>query len=495
MQYMRAILEQHWVQIAAVAIALTGCIAIAATGAVFPLDDAYITLHNARALLSGQDENYGVSPLMGATSPIHLALTAWAVQAIPQPALAALTLNTLGTTAYLLGAAALAAQRKLAPWQAAAVLVIAAGSGFSAYHLYNGMETSWAMAGVIWALVLAGRPQPGRALPILCGLLPFLRPELAALSGLLMAHQGWRRWSGGGNWLGALALDLALCAAVAAPWMAWTLIDSGAISPATSAAKRAFFAEAGFSTPERLAVVTLALTFGLGAPAITLFLAPRGALTLACWSFVLAFAAAYAINFPAGLTHNHHRYVYVLLPICIWAICQIRSPRLLAITLIASLVGAAPTTVRSVAAYGEGQEMTRQHLALAQWAQTHLPPDARVLVHDAGVPAYATDLRLIDLVGLKSPLSVQEHLRLTEPSLGERRGEAINAIALNARPSHAIVLNDEMGFWGRISGDLRRHGWTLAAIGPVAPTYRLYELTPPGLLSASPPPRRTRPAG
>lgn len=492
---MRAILRQHWVQIAAVAIALAGCVVVAATGAVFPLDDAYITLHNARALLIGHDENYGVSPLMGATSPIHLALTAWAVQAIPQPALAALTLNTLGATAYLLGAAALAAQRKLARWQAAAVLAIAAGSGFSAYHLYNGLETSWAMAGVIWALVLAGRPQPGRTLPILCGLLPFLRPELAALSGLLLAQQGWRRWSGGGNWLGALALDLALCAAAAAPWLAWTLIDSGAISPATSAAKRAFFAEAGFSTPGKLAAVTLALMFGLGAPAIALFLAPRGVLTLICWGFVLAFAAAYAINFPGGLTHNHHRYVYVLLPICVWAICQIQPPRLLAIALIASLAGAALTTVRSAAAYGEDQEMTRQHLALAQWAQAHLPADSRVLVHDAGVPAYATDLRLVDLVGLKTPASVQEHLRLTEPSQGERRGEAIDAIALNTRPSHAIVLNDETGFWGRISDDLSRHGWTLTAIGPAAPTYRLYELTPPGLRSASPPPLRIRPAG
>ncbi len=481
MQHMRATLQQHWVRIAAVTIALAGGLAVAATGTVFPLDDAYITLHNARALLSGQDENYDVSPLIGATSPIHLALTALAMQAIPQPALAALTLNTLGAAAYLLGAVALAAQRKLDPWQAVAVLAIAAGTGFSAYHLYNGLETSWAMAGVIWALVMAGRSQPGRALPILCGLLPFLRPELAALSALLLAYQGWRRWSCGGNWLVALALDLALCAAAAAPWMAWTLIDSGAISPATSAAKRAFFAEAGISTPRKLAVVTLALTLGLGAPAVALFLAPRGALTLVCWGFVLAFAAAYVISFPRGLTHNHHRYVYVLLPICVWAICQIRPPRLLAITLVASLAGAALTTVRSVAAYGESQKVTRQHLALAQWAQTHLPANARILVHDAGVPAYATDLKLIDLVGLKTPSSVREHLRLTEPSQGERRGEAIDAIALKTRPSHAIVLNDEIGFWGRISDDLRRHGWTLTAIGPAAPTYRLYELTPPAL--------------
>jgi hypothetical protein len=42
---------------------------------VFPIDDAYIVIHNARALLAGQDPNYiGSSPITGATSLVHLAL-------------------------------------------------------------------------------------------------------------------------------------------------------------------------------------------------------------------------------------------------------------------------------------------------------------------------------------------------------------------------------------------------------------------------------------
>ena len=45
-------------------------------GGAFPLDDAYITLHNARVLLTGSDPYYGTSPLTGATSGVHLALVA-----------------------------------------------------------------------------------------------------------------------------------------------------------------------------------------------------------------------------------------------------------------------------------------------------------------------------------------------------------------------------------------------------------------------------------
>src|SRR3982074_3352560 len=44
---------------------------------VFPVDDAYITAHNAQVLHWGQDPNFADSPaLAGATSPFHLALVA-----------------------------------------------------------------------------------------------------------------------------------------------------------------------------------------------------------------------------------------------------------------------------------------------------------------------------------------------------------------------------------------------------------------------------------
>src|SRR5690349_19048294 len=61
------------------ALIITGCawLGVAQHPIAFPLDDAYITLHNAQVLWSGSDRNYpGVPALMGATSPVHLALVA-----------------------------------------------------------------------------------------------------------------------------------------------------------------------------------------------------------------------------------------------------------------------------------------------------------------------------------------------------------------------------------------------------------------------------------
>ncbi len=44
---------------------------------VFPVDDAYIVIHNAQVLLGGSDPNYpGSPPLSGATSAVHLAAEA-----------------------------------------------------------------------------------------------------------------------------------------------------------------------------------------------------------------------------------------------------------------------------------------------------------------------------------------------------------------------------------------------------------------------------------
>lgn len=472
--------QDRLIQVGAVSAALAGAIAVLATGPVFPLDDAYITLHNARVLLAGGvDEVYGVPPLVGATSPIHLALTALALLITPSAPEGALLVATLGAALYLLGAAALAAQRALKPWQAAAVVAIATDSGFAAYHLFNGLETPWAMAGVTWALVLAGRTQPGRGLPFLCGLLPFLRPELAVLSGLLLTHQAWRRWRAGPGWMAAVLSDLALCAIFAAPWLVWMLAATGSVSPGAGMAKRAFFAESDWPILAKVSTVGLAVLLGVGGPLVALALAPRSALTIACLTFLLVFAAAFAATFPGGLTHNHLRYVYVLLPIGLWAICQMKSRRLLSPLLLVCLAGAALSTVRSVHAYRTDLQTTREHLLVAAWAEAHLPTAARILVHDAGVPAYSAGRALTDLVGLKTPSSAKVHERVTEPSGGAARGAAVHAIALQARATHAIILQDKAGFWAKAAVDLRSHGWTLTPVGPSTPSYRLYALKAP----------------
>src|SRR5438105_13997964 len=92
---------------------------------LFDLDDPYITLHNAEALLSGHDPNYGVThPLVGATSAIHLVLVT-ALLLVVQPLWALQIANWLAILLYALGLARLAFQHRASCFQAA--LLVAAG--------------------------------------------------------------------------------------------------------------------------------------------------------------------------------------------------------------------------------------------------------------------------------------------------------------------------------------------------------------------------------
>ena len=78
---------------------------------VFPMDDAYITLHNAQVLHWGHDPNYpGTPALAGATSAVHLALVTLLMSALSPPVTlwAALWMATL---AYALGLVQLARVR------------------------------------------------------------------------------------------------------------------------------------------------------------------------------------------------------------------------------------------------------------------------------------------------------------------------------------------------------------------------------------------------
>ncbi|MGJ0238983.1 hypothetical protein ACQEPB_10745 [Novosphingobium fluoreni] len=112
---------QPWVRaLAYAACILTGWIGWIGT---FPLDDAYITLHNARALLAGADTTYGGSPLVGATSLVHLALLALLGHVLFLVTASCL-LNILAAGAYAAGPDKLARNCGRAGWQVAIYTII-----------------------------------------------------------------------------------------------------------------------------------------------------------------------------------------------------------------------------------------------------------------------------------------------------------------------------------------------------------------------------------
>lgn len=160
----------------------------------YPLDDAYIVLHNAHVLFTADDNFVDVPALAGATSLLHTLSVGIVSVFLPGE----LALWLLSWLAIFVTAAAFDHLTRMfgLGWRyrlAVVLCILTAGRPLLVF--LNGVETGWAIAGASWALVLAASPKNGRALPVLCGVLPFIRPELAALAGLLMIDRFWRRFA------------------------------------------------------------------------------------------------------------------------------------------------------------------------------------------------------------------------------------------------------------------------------------------------------------
>ncbi|MDB4927949.1 MAG: putative rane protein [Myxococcaceae bacterium] len=457
---------------------------------VFPVDDAYITLHNALALGAGRDPNFaGVSPLVGATSSAHLAFVALLCLALP-PLWALFAAAWLAAIAYALGVLRMAFLHRASPLQSVLLLLAAVVVGRVPHQLMNGLETGLTLAAMVWTLNLADEPGRRRAAAVACGVLPFLRPELGAFSApvLLVVMLRRRRDDPSTSPLRGAAESLALALLGALPWLLWNRLGVGAFLPSTVLAKRAFFSE-GCLPPavkwdwikgsiadflRQVGVLSRALLLGLVSP-----LGRTGLLLLA------ALALAYYANFPGALGHYEHRYLYVLIPPMLYAVaaCFEHRSALLrggATALLLLSVEQSSWEVRDRwQQYLNNRAFTAAELeGVASFCRHNLPAGSRVLLHDVGYMSWGTAFQLVDFVGLKSPSSAVLHQSMTWPTCGARRGEAIHLIATREHPNYLVVLNG----WDRIyrfSDSLRARGWGLTSLRPPDVAYSVYRLTPP----------------
>ena len=468
---------------------------------VFPVDDAYITLHNAQVLHWGHDPNYpGTPALAGATSAVHLALVALLLFVLSPPN-ALYTALWLATLAYALGLVRLARVHGGSPAQALLLVLVGLAAGQVPHQLMNGLETGLALAAVTWALALAAEPQqvrrgdaapPARLaawLPCLCGLLPFLRPDLLPISLALLLLQAARHRRAAGSWRGAARPILTgpgLALLCAAPWALWYGLNLGTPYPSTMEAKRLFFAQDVSPLPLKAQMIgkdLAAFAADLGLVTLCALLLIRTSLGRLGLLSALALIGAYWLRFPGAFGFYEGRYLYPLLPLLLYgAAAAFRAgPRLrtaatalLVLCLMQSYWRAPDFWARHQVFCG----FTRHDLAgTAAWCNANLPPDATVLVHDAGYISFGTRLHLVDMVGLKTPASVAAHRALTEPSGGARRGEAVSRIALQNRCDYLVVLDGWEGAFGLTSG-LRAQGWDVRLVNAQY-AYHIYALRPP----------------
>lgn len=464
---------------------------------VFPLDDAYITLHNAEAFWLGRDSNYaGASPLTGATSVVHLGLVIL-LASIFSTLTAQVVVLWLAVLAYALGLVRLCRVHGAPPGLTTLLTLVGLFAAQTPYQLTNGLETGLAMAAVVWALTLASNHASGQSrlwLAGLCGTLPYIRPELAALALPLLALQAGRRVreaAANGDPADALRpilTDLALAGLCAAPWALWCGTSLGTPFPTSAEAKRLFFAQAALPPLVRAGGVWEGLAgWGrdVGLPLLALApLSARFAPGRAGLVFAVCLLGAYWLYFPWALPTYEFRYLYPLLPLpLLGAAIALGSARpwvrRAAAALLVLCLGQIGLGARwNAGKYLSYRDTTRYHLMpVVRWCRDSLPPHARVLVHDAGYISRGTDFRLTDLVGLKTPASVQYHRALTYPSGGRKRVEAISRIALVSHADFLIVLR----LWERdfgIAHGLWERGWDVRAINQDY-AWVVYALTPP----------------
>ncbi|MCX6367921.1 MAG: hypothetical protein NTX57_14630 [Armatimonadetes bacterium] len=455
---------------------------------VFPTDDAYITLHNAVVLVSGKpDPNFvGTAALCGSTSLVHVALTALFCLALPP--LTALNLTLwLGILLYGLGLMRLARVHGAAPWQAALLMLAGLFAAQTPFQMLNGLETGLALAGVTWALVFASQEKSTRGLAVLCGLLPFLRPELIVLSVLLLAKE--RKLASLGWALSAMT-----------PFLLLLWANTGSVIPQTIAAKRAYFAESGLPLGEKLAIAGRhlgAFAALVGTGAIFLPTLVRTSLGRIGLLFALVLIAAYVQSLPMALLQYYHRYLYVLLPF-LWLGCA-SLWRLKKSLGQAASIGAALVLAQGLFTFpthwstyeGWYQEVSIELDGLTKFCDTIPDEEGPLLLHDAGYMGFAGRKKLVDMVGLKTPAAIPLHQRLTEPSVGKKRLDAVEALAKEKHCGFLVVLQGWEEFH-RIGAGLQARGWTVTPVRAFAPDYpvpernryQVYKLTSPSLLSS-----------
>ena len=459
-------------------------------GPHFTCDDAYIFLHDAQVLWAGQDSAYlGVPALFGTTSGVFLILLMLLERIIRSPEMALFVCLMIGAISYVLGLYVMCLNAGTSNRAATALAIGSLVLAGSAFQLLNGLETGLAMSAVAWDFALLLSKRRTMALPVLCGVMPFVRPELAFLSGCSLAILIFDQTVSSRFKIEAIVVSIAS----ALPFATWYWIEIGSPFPSTAAAKAYFFAEAYDPITTKLYYVAMSagrallVTFPLWFCVI--FIRPARIRTI-CLLFISALLGAFLSRFPGGLWMSTSRYLFVFAPIVILGMAaglaseHARGRRIVRYCLASALFFTALSLKNQLSSYISwlkvGDPNMRDTVA---WCNSHLAPGSEILIHDAGYISFAGHFTLVDMVGLKTPASVSIHKRLTWPSAGKDRGLAIAQIADSFRPHYLIILK-VCGVEYDIIKGLQNGGWTLTKIyeNPASPdtspwyVYQVYNL-------------------
>lgn len=467
----------------------------------YPLDDPYITLHNAQVMHWGHDPNYpGVPALAGTTSAFHNAIV-YLFLAFLSPLGALQAALWLGVIAYATGILALAFAYRASILQSLLLLAVGLAMGHAVHQLLNGLETGLSMAAVVWTFALIEMKQPiaKRTLFLLCGILPAVRPELALLSIITVLFQlapdirnllttmfrvlkipvrkqqaFCERESIHSHPYHTSLLNLGtalVCILIGAlPWMLWYKWSLGVPYPTTIMAKSIFFRFAPRPWTS-LAGTTLTHVFemclDLGVLAAMFFVLPLSKTGRIAAVFCVSFIALYGSRAPDVLGWNEQRYLYPIFVISLvgcmaaWKHRNSSVRKFTSVILLSSLLYALFLLPAKWRIHQEQCAVCFAELSeTAKWCEANVPQNEPIIIHDAGYIAYSTQFRLIDMVGLKTPLCSKYISSEPAQDMTVRSARALTRIAADYHARYFVVDRDWDNPHG-ISGELNRMGCRL----------------------------------
>ncbi|WP_149866538.1 hypothetical protein [Tropicimonas marinistellae] len=457
---------------------------LALGGPKFRLDDAYIVLNNAQALRA-PDTSFPETPaLHGSTSLLHTLAAALVAPVFGMElGLMVLAWGAIGLNG--LGILQLTRQAELPRYIGVAVVACALTTGDLVQVYLNGLETGLAMAVLTWLIVL--HRGGGRALPFLAAAAPFVRPELALLSALVLAGwclRGERHAEAPPLLRAGLAFSSVFIGLLLLQYWA-----SGSLLPTTGDAKKYFFItkETGFFESSAIGATQVFLFFLLMLPQSLFLLGLVRRRSRLYVLFAAVFLGYYMVFQPLTLHQNFYRYMYLLLPLCFLGAIELASSKnkgirafstmMILVVLVLNVKGAAV----SVPAGMETVRAKYETLSdAADWIDRVLEPSETVLIHDVGYVSFATDQRFFDIVGLKTPAAIEINRQFSYHGGEEGRGRALAEMA-ELSGARTILVSEGWNRGFRLVDHLAAEGWTPTPHPAGNPAgLEAYILAPPG---------------
>jgi hypothetical protein len=455
-----------------------------------PIDDAYITFRYARNLAEGLGLVYNPGEwVLGTTAPL------WAIVLAAGYRIGAIDLPWLATvfSAVCDGASAallvLLARRMGWPTLGAALVGLAwALNPMSIGFATGGMETSLFVLLALGALSLAATRRRAWLAAGVCGAATLVRPE-GGLLALVIITWTWcanrrQTWQA----IVAAALPIGLMGA-------GLLMRYGSPLPNSVAAKQVAYQPAGrfdnalallvqaglpgWSTYLLAAVPTLVGLVVCAVGLVTLVVLGRRGLTLmqresVTWQPFAAFAALYVVFYVVVGMRGVRLFPWYLVPIepflllaaasGLVSVGRRVSPAILAAGLVAWQL---PAIEWHQPLMPLGQDLTREqlYLSVGQQLAASLPPDAVVAAPEIGALGYASNLRVLDTVGLVSPSALPYYPLPAEQLVTDN---AIPARLIDDHQPDAVVTLDAFASRSLLPDPIFAEHYQLAAEYPAS---------------------------